>query len=407
MVAIAAGDPPDVLGLWNYNVPAFAQTNAILPIDELAAPMGVTLDTYALALRPILTHPDASGRTRMWAAINTGGTLCLYYNKRIFREEAIPAPPRTLSELIDIHRRLTRRGPDGRLERAGFLHAEPGWWTWIWGYHTGGSMWDAAAESATVAAPAFARAYEWMQDANRDLTIPALQTFQDSFGTYDSPQNAFLAGKVAMVCQGPWLSNVIKEYNPALEYGAAPFPVADELFREREPVGLVDTDILVIPQGVKNPEASMEFVAYTQRPEVVEFLSLRHHKIYPLATPPPPESFYRDHPNAGIAAHQLVANSPRGFLAPRTRTWPQLKAEFDAAHNTIRRLEAPAPDILARVEARMNGVLERNADQRQRRGGPPRGRMPVAAGQDRNPTGSKVSKGQERLALDSSRPSSR
>ena len=34
-VAIAAGDPPDVLGLWNRNLPFFSQCGAIMPLDQL------------------------------------------------------------------------------------------------------------------------------------------------------------------------------------------------------------------------------------------------------------------------------------------------------------------------------------------------------------------------------------
>ena len=34
-IAIAGGAPPDILGLWNYNIPGFAETGAIQPLDEL------------------------------------------------------------------------------------------------------------------------------------------------------------------------------------------------------------------------------------------------------------------------------------------------------------------------------------------------------------------------------------
>src|SRR5512140_541718 len=40
-ISIAGGAPPDILGLWNYNVPAFAESGAITPLDDLAPKFGV------------------------------------------------------------------------------------------------------------------------------------------------------------------------------------------------------------------------------------------------------------------------------------------------------------------------------------------------------------------------------
>jgi glutamate-1-semialdehyde aminotransferase len=48
----------------------------------------------------------------------------------------------------------------------------------------------------------------------------------------------------------------------------------------------------------------MEFVAYTQRPEIVEFLATVHGKGSPLATAS--EKFIREHPNRGVALHKVI-----------------------------------------------------------------------------------------------------
>ena len=46
-ISIAGGAPPDILGLWNYNVPAFSESGAILPLDELGPKFGVRPENYA------------------------------------------------------------------------------------------------------------------------------------------------------------------------------------------------------------------------------------------------------------------------------------------------------------------------------------------------------------------------
>src|ERR1700755_3059771 len=35
LIAIAGGTPPDLVGLWNFNVPAYAESGAVLRLDEL------------------------------------------------------------------------------------------------------------------------------------------------------------------------------------------------------------------------------------------------------------------------------------------------------------------------------------------------------------------------------------
>lgn len=370
LIAVAGGNPPDVVGLWNYNIPLYAESRAILPLDELGAPHGVRVENYAPGFRAIMTHPDETGRTRMWGTINTGGTIAMYYNRGAFREVGLDPdrPPRTISELDEFDRRLARFGADGTIERAGFLHSEPGWWSWIWGYHFGGMLADVARGRSLAASAENVAAFEWMQTYPRRYGVDRVKAFKSGFAhAYDSPQNALLDGKCAMVVQGPWLANVINAKKPGFDYGVAPFPVADALDDEGAPVGLVDSDVLVIPRGVKHPEASMEFVAFTQRQENVEFMSTAHFKNSPLAASTP--DFLARHPNRGIRVHDAIAKSPRAYLCPRTRTWPQFKDEFDAAMQRMWGLERPAREELATTQARTQGFLDRAEDQRQRRAG--------------------------------------
>jgi len=362
MIAIAGGDPPDVVGLWNYNVPGYAESNALTPLDDLAPRFGVVPENYAAGIRPIMSH-----RGHLWATVNTGGTLAMYYNRAMFRAAGLDPdrPPQTIQELDEYDRALTRTDAGGKIESVGFLHTEPGWWSWIWGYSFGGRLYDESTERSQVDSPPNVAAYQWVQSASRRLGVDALKRFRSGFGNYDSPLNAFLDGKVAMEVQGPWLANVINAFKPELDYGVAPVPVTADLYDPTAPVGLIDTDILVIPRGVPHPEASMEFIAYTQRQDVVEFLSTVHCKNSPLAVSSP--EFLANHPNRGVRVHDAIAKSPRAYLCPRTRTWLQFKEEFDAAAESIWTLRSPADKELGALQGRTQALLDRASDQRRRR----------------------------------------
>lgn len=369
LVAIAGGNPPDILGMGNFSVPPYAQSNALLPLDHLADEFGIRRDQYAPAVWPMLTHGG-----KLWGMVNTCGALALFYNKTLFREAGLDPekPPRTIEELDDAALRLTktdgRANLDGReLTQVGFLHTEPDWWSWFWGYYFGGSLYDQNTDRALAASRENVAAYEWVRSYPTRLGVERVLTFQSGFGFYGTPENPFLAGKVAMVNQGPWLANMIARYKPDMDYGVCPMPVASAIHDEAAPVGLLDSDVLVIPRGARHPRESFEFIAYTQRPEVVEFLSSAHCKNSPLATSS--ERFVREHPNRFVAVHNSVAASPRAFIFPRTRTWEQYVGEFNAAMQKIWRLEANPAEALARVQQAAQTNLDLAARARARRQG--------------------------------------
>ena len=54
-----------------------------------------------------------------------------------------------------------------------------------------------------------------------------LQKFRRSLGQEFSADNAFEKGKVAMAIDGEWRTAFIRDEAPKLDYGTAPFPVAD------------------------------------------------------------------------------------------------------------------------------------------------------------------------------------
>ncbi|MDX2114486.1 MAG: ABC transporter substrate-binding protein [Planctomycetota bacterium] len=343
IVAIAGGNPPDIIGMGNFSVPAYAESGAIMPLDDLAAAHSITPDRYAPAVWPMLTH-----KGRLYAIVNTCGALALFYNRAAFRDAGLDpdAPPRTISELDACHERLVRQSADGRLERVGFLHMEPDWWTWHWGYYFGTSVLtpegDAAADH-----PANIRAYQWARSYPQRLGVERTLRFQAGFGFYGTPQHPFLAGQVAMTNQGPWLANLINAYKPDMDYAVAPFPVHDDFYDPDQPAGLLDSDVLVIPRGARHPEEAFRFIAFTQQPENVEFLSAAHCKNSPLATSS--ADFLASHPNPFVRVHAAVASSPRAFIFPRMRTWEQYVAEFNAAMQRIWRGNAEPAAALAAV----------------------------------------------------------
>ena len=366
MIAIAGGAPPDIIGLWNFNLPSFAESGALLPLDDLASTAGLGSDRYADAVWTMCRHED-----RLWGMISTCGSLALYMNLDAIEaagvnlEREFDGYPRTIDELDRLSDRLTERDAEGKIQRTGYLHTEPGWWSWPYGYHFGGTLVDPITGDATALTQPNIDAYRWVRSYPERYGSRELLAFQSGLGFYGTAQQPFLTGQVPLTMQGPWLANLVAAFRPGLRYRAVPMPVHESIYREDAPVGLLDGDVLVIPKGAPNPEASFAFIAWVQEQRQLEDLATAHGKNSPLRAVSP--GFVENHTNRSVAQHNTIANSPRAYLFPRLRVWPRYVAEFDAGFQSLWLLQQTPDAMLARIQTTAQQAIESSRDRRARR----------------------------------------
>ncbi len=364
MIAVAGRSPPDILGLWSFNIPAFAEAGALMPLDGFASKAGLSREHYARAVWPMMTHHD-----RLYSLISTCGTVALYINDDRLSEAGLAgaAAPTSIEELDTLCDALLERRPNGDIEKLGFIHTDPGWWSWLWGYHFGGSLLDERTNTATANAPENVRAYEWVQSYPKKFGARDLSKFQSGVGFYGTAQAPFLTGRVGLTIQGPWMANLIHAFAPDLNYRVVPMPTIASITDAANPVGLVDGDMLTIPAGAREPEASFAFILWMQQQKQIEEIATAHAKNSPLAQVFP--DFIADHPNRGIAAHNAIAASPRAFRFPKTRVWPRYVSEFDAAFQRLWLLQDEPASMLASINSRAQAALDQAKASRARRQG--------------------------------------
>lgn len=354
LLATSGGNPPDVAGLYGPNVAQYADSRAILPLDEFCKEAGLSRESYIPCYWDIGFY-----KGRIWALPSTPASTALHYNRRMLREAGFDPekPPRTFEELDAMAGKMTvREGgkKDGRIIRSGFLPNEPGWWNWSWGSFFGGKLWDGVSK-ITVDSPEYIRAYTWIRSYAERYGSGDLQNFRSGFGNFSSPQNAFMSEKVAMLIQGVWMYNFISQFAPKLEWGAAPFPYpADRPDLERST--LVDLDVLVIPKGAKHPKEAFQFIRYVQSQEGMELLCLGQRKHSPLATAS--ADFYAKHPNPYIKLFTDLAKSERSIAPPQLGIWPEYEAELNNAFDEVYLMKKTPQEAVAYVKARMQPILD-------------------------------------------------
>lgn len=390
MVAIGGGDAPDIVGLYSYNVPLFAEAKAAMSTDEFdgsqvtSGQAGIDPESYAPAVRSLLSYEG-----RQWAGVNTCYTLALYYNRAMFKEVGLDPdkPPRTITELDAAAARLdvpTSAAKGDDIERAGFLPNLPAWWPYFCPIMFGGKLYDPVGKRALLDEPASVKAYTWVQGYPKRLGPARSAKFANSYGrSFHSPQDPFISGKVAMIVQGPWIANFINLYGPRdadgkqlLDFAAVPVPVDEKVYDPAAPLGMLEADVLMIPRGCPHPEEAFAFLAYTQRRAVQEKLAYLHCKSSPMRDLSP--GFMENHPSARcVGVHDAVVRSPRATILPQTRAWQQMadltNGAFDAIWNgadpasTLAKIQTRAQENVDKAEAMKRRRSEAEARSEQRR----------------------------------------
>ncbi|MBI5832382.1 MAG: ABC transporter substrate-binding protein [Armatimonadetes bacterium] len=361
LLATAGGNPPDVAGLWSNNTHVYADMNAIRTLDDLCEQAGIGPRDFIPSFWDLCTY-----RGHVFALPTTPATVALHYNKKLMRAAGLDPdrPPRTIEELDAAAARLTTRDADGKIDIAGFLPSEPGWWNWAWGYWFGGELYDGKSK-LTVTSPENLRAFTWVQQYAKTYGTQAIQVFQSGFGNFSSPQNPFVSGKVAMELQGVWMYNFIDKFNKNLEWGVAPFPYPADR-PDLAGQSLVDMDTLVIPSGSRHPREAFEFMRYVASPAGAELLNLGQRKFSPLTALTP--DFYQRHPHPYLRDFVKLAYAQRVFSPPKLAIWKEFGDEMSNAFSKIWLVEETPEQALGRVQDRMQRKLDREIRQKRRKG---------------------------------------
>jgi multiple sugar transport system substrate-binding protein len=352
LLATAAGNPPDLAFLPYGALPAYAENNALIPLDRFCAEAGITRDQYIDIFWEICAH-----RGHLWALPITASVTALHWNKTLFRAAGLDPerPPRSLDELEAFNDAITRFRDDGSIDILGHFPMEPGWWLSYFNLWFGGRLWD--GEEITVSSPENLEMARWISGYPERFGADNLLRFQSGFGTFASPQNAFFTGRVAMVLQGVWMDNFIRNYaSPDFEYGVAPFPSADP--DRLTEVSLAEPDSLSIPTGARHPEEAFKFLIYLNRQEVLEKLALGQRKMTSLRAVSEP--FLAGHPHPYIEVFIEIAASPNVGRKPPIAQRNQLEAEMRNTIGLLLRQKVTPVQGLAAVQAQQERIYDRN-----------------------------------------------
>ena len=204
---------PDVLMLDNPDLQQIAETGALSPLSDY----DISTDGYAKGVLQAGTYED-----KVYGLAPTVNTIALFYNKKALSEAGV-TPPKTWDELQSAAAKLTEGDQYGFAVDANATYE--GTWQFL------PFMWSNGGDEKDIATPETEEALSlW-----KGLVDDGSMSKSVVNWTQADVNDQFMAGKAAMMINGPWQIPGLKESK--VDYGIAQIPVQAASDKAVAPLG--------------------------------------------------------------------------------------------------------------------------------------------------------------------------
>lgn len=255
LLAVAGGDPPDVMAQWNPVIPTFAEGGLIQPLDELMTPEEKRqFDELAYAIvKKVGTY-----ESRLYGITIGLNAAALYVLPEHLRAAGLdPAEfPETLEELDEWGDRLHQFDEQGRLKRLGYI---PGNFATMAALF-GGGFYDEATGEVTIDRPENLAALKYIVERRKKLGFDEVLRFNAGLDTGSFTGGwPFIGGAYSITIDGQWRVEQLRKFAPELEYATFPMPSPKG---GPKLAGVSGGNFMIIPKGAKNVEGAWEFIKF-------------------------------------------------------------------------------------------------------------------------------------------------
>jgi len=271
----------------------------------------------------------------------------LFYNKRLFAEAGVPAPPRTweqpwsFAEFLETARALTKRNRSGRATQWGFVNMFVSYYSAGLFAMNNGVPWASPLKNPThfnFGDDAFIEAVQFYADlANKHKVAPNASEVQSM-----STPDLFAAGKAAIAMGGHWRYQTFIRAD-GLDFDVAPLPVGP--WRQGQPAhSNIGSTGLAISASSRRKEEAWEFVKFATGP-VGQALIGESSLFVPVLRPALNSTgFAKAHQNIGNLA--VLTQGPAFSEAlPVTPAWEKVVALMDRNFGPVLRGSRPATSL--------------------------------------------------------------
>ena len=337
--AVAGRTPPDLLWWAPAFFPKYAEAGVLKSVDEFIA------GDEAFRAEDVYDSLWEMGRYRgqVYATPFSANNLAVYYNKRLFAEAGIERPPADWAEFRETARRLTRPGVHGFQVPIGTAE----WTVWTWEcflWQAGGEILTPSGRAAFHEKPGVEALELW-----RALLADGSAVFSETDAGYKTDD--LLAGRVAMVINGPWNYPVLMAQK-AVEVGVFPLPHG-----VRAATNAGGESLFLFRSAPERERAAWEFMKFVMGPDFQVDWAIRTGYLpvsRSAASDPRYRAFLLENPFLAVYNEQMAVARTR----PALPGYPALSATLGRAlESALYGKETPA-EALRRAAAAVDRLLE-------------------------------------------------
>lgn len=240
----------------------------------------------------------------------------IIYNQDIFDEQGLEVPE-TWDELIAVCDALTDAGIQPFYGTLADSWTGIPSWNALGAYPAQGDFFDKMREEGENVGPDSEVSFQKDFPEAMERQYQLYSYMQEGYRgrTYDDGNAAFANGEAAMLLQGIWATNPIKQVNPDIRMGIFPYPTDDA--GDSLLVSGVDVVFTMGKDGAKE-EAAQRFLDYVFQPEVIEKFAASQNMVpsvegAELSDDPALQSvkpYFDDGRITGFIDHQIPAAVP-------------------------------------------------------------------------------------------------
>lgn len=336
----------DISDHFGTSTGSWGSKGIIQPLDDYIERDGFDLEDFVAPALDQCRYDD-----QIFQLPISVNNYALFYNKQLFSRAGVDGPPKTTSEWATAIEQLTKSGSNGltQLGMAGSSGAGANYR--LLGTVHGGRWYADDGTPTPDDAGNVAGADFYVDNVISKYGVDKIDRFASGFGDYQSPQNPFYQGKLAMVVDGEWQPSFIDEYAPDLEWGVAPIPHPDDR-PELANSTLVEPGTLFIPSNSQHPDEAWEFMKYLVSAEAMLPFTLALSNL-PSRTSLLDHADYDKITNFDLFLDLL--SSENAHSLPAQPSYAEYTADLETADDEITRLVKSPQEAYAQVASKVDG----------------------------------------------------
>lgn len=257
LAATTSGQGPDVLNIGNTWSASLQATGAFLPFDDAALDK---VGGKSRFLGPSLAATGANGQPPVGVPLY-GQAYGLYYNKKLFKDAGITAPPATWEELVADGKKLTdpQKGQWGLSLQAGQV-TENSHHAAILGAQHGANFFSPDGKPQLASEPAVAAVQQYVDLMQKDKIVnPSNAEYADTAKSLKDLAD----GKAAMFMNQASAGSFKNIGADLTNIGVASIPLpASPPANARKVTSFVAGINMAVFKSAKNPQAALDFVKF-------------------------------------------------------------------------------------------------------------------------------------------------